>query len=88
MDECTNWEINDLIDYLPYLDRNLWESQRLIAYVTAQVNSRKKLTQQDICKFPWEEKNIEEFIKEEPDTTISDEDINRLKNLAKRWEQN
>lgn len=88
MDECTNWEINDLIDYLPYLDRNLWESQRLIAYVTAQVNSRKKLTQQDICKFPWEEKNIEEFVREEADTTISDEDINRLKNLAKRWEQN
>lgn len=88
MDECTNWEINDLIDYLPYLDRNLWESQRLIAYVTAQVNSRKKLTQQDICKFPWEEKNIDEFVREEADTTISDEDINRLKNLAKRWEQN
>lgn len=86
MDECTYWEINDLIDYLPYIDKNLWESQRLNAYITAQVNSRKKLTQQDICKFPWEEKNIEEFIKEESDTNISNDDINRLKKLAEQWE--
>jgi len=86
MDKCTDWEINDLIDNIPYLDRNLWDSQRLNAYITAQVNSKKKLTQQDICKFKWDEKNIEEFIKEESVTAITDDDINRLKNLAKQWE--
>lgn len=87
MDKCSLWEINDIIDYLNYMDRNLWESQRLSSYITAQVNSRKKLTQQDICKFPWEDKNIEDFVKEDNDTTISSDDINRLKNLAQQWEQ-
>lgn len=87
MDKCTIWEINDLIDYIPYLDRNLWDSQRLNAYVTAQVNSRKKLTQQDICKFKWDEKHIDDFVRDENSTKMSNEDINRLKNIAKQWEQ-
>ena len=39
------WEINDIIQLLPYLDRNLWETSRLNAYVTAQVNSRKTIKQ-------------------------------------------
>lgn len=73
------WEINDIIQLLPYLDRNLWETSRLNAYVTAQVNSRKTLKQNDICKFKWEEseENIE----------ISNEDIERLKQKAKLIQQ-
>jgi hypothetical protein len=86
MDKCTEWELNDLINNIPYLDRNLWDSQRLNAYITAQVNSKKKLTQQDICKFKWDEKNVEEFVKDESSTQITNDDINRLKNLAKQWE--
>ena len=86
MDKCTEWEVNDLIDNIPYLDRNLWDSQRLNAYITAQVNSKKKLTQQDICKFKWDEHDIEEFVKKDTDTNISTEDINRLKELSKQWE--
>lgn len=86
MDKCTDWELNDLIDNIPYLDRNLWDSQRLNAYITAQVNSKKKLTQQDICKFKWDEKNVEEFVKDESLTKMTNDDINRLKDLAKQWE--
>ena len=87
MDICTEWEINDMIDNIPYLDRNLWESQRLNAYITAQVNSKKKLTQQDVCKFKWEDKNIEDFVKDEKDYEISTDDINRLKDIAAQWEK-
>jgi len=35
LDVCTDWEINDVLDNLAYLDRNLWESQRLNAFITA-----------------------------------------------------
>jgi hypothetical protein len=35
MDNCTDWELNNLIENIPYLDRNLWESSRLNSYVTA-----------------------------------------------------
>lgn len=80
MDHCQYWEINDIIEYLPYLDRNLWETSRLNAYVVAQVNNRKQLKMQDICTFKWEETtgNIE----------ISNEDIERLKAKAKKYEYN
>lgn len=81
MDNCTMWELNDIIDNLPYLDRNLWETSRLNSYITAQVNSKKKLKMQDICRFKWEE---EETTKE---TGISKEDIKRLKQRANEYLQ-
>jgi len=87
MDTCTVWEINDIIDNLPYLDRNLWESSRLNTYVLAQVNTKKHLTQQEILKFKWEEEHKEDFLEKEKDIEISTEDINRLKNIAKQWEK-
>jgi len=84
MDSCTEWEINDIVENIPYLDRNLWETSRLATYMTAQVNSRKKLQLQDICKFKWEGQEISNEPKEHI-TEISDSDIERLKKLAKQW---
>lgn len=69
---------------IPYMDRNLWETARLNAYVVAQVNSRRKLTQQDICKFKWEESDIADFGNEN-DIEISNEDIDRLKQLSTKF---
>jgi hypothetical protein len=67
------------------MDRNLWETARLNAYVVAQVNSRKHITQQDICKFKWEDKDA--FVKkEESNYEISTADINRLKELSTKFE--
>ena len=80
MDDCTDWELNNLIENIPYLDRNLWESSRLNSYVTAQVNSRKKISYQDICNFKCEEKETEE-----KNIEISDDDIERLKQLSMIW---
>ena len=66
------------------MDRNLWETARLNAYVVAQVNSRKHLTQQDICKFKWEDK--EAFVRKEDSIEISTQDINRLKELSTKFD--
>jgi hypothetical protein len=74
MDEMQDWEIQDCLDNIPYLNTNEWEAARLTAYVTAQVNSRKKLSPQDIVKFAWEKED-----KDVSTTEISNEDINRLK---------
>lgn len=85
MDEMTFWEINDLIENLPYMDRSAWEQARLNAYVVAQVNSKKKLTQQDILKFKWED--MSEMFKEENDNTpMTSEEIQRLKDLSQKLE--
>lgn len=86
MDDCSEWELNDLIDLVPYCDRSPWEQARLNAYVTAQVNSRKKLDMQDICKFKWEEIENDMFIQEH-NYEITDEDIERLKQLSEsKWQ--
>lgn len=87
MDRCSVWELNDIIENLPYLDRNIWETARLNTYVVAQVNSKKHLTQQDILKFKWEEENKEDFVQPERDYEISNNDIDRLKELSKSWEK-
>lgn len=79
-DECTTWELNDILENIPYLNRSSWEQSRLQTYVIAQVNSKKKLTQQDILKFKWED--MSGMLAEEHDTSISKYDIQRLENLA------
>ena len=83
MDKCQEWEVNDLMENIPYLDRNLWESQRLNTYVVAQVNSRKKMELKDICNFKWEQ---EDKTEEEHDVEINNDEIRRLKEIAKQWE--
>jgi hypothetical protein len=87
MDKCSEWEINDIIDLIPYCDRSQWEGARLNAYVTAQVNSRKRLNQQDICRFKWEDEDDTLFQENEDAQRITDEDINRLAKISKQWEK-
>ena len=83
MDEMQTWEINDMIENIPYTDRALWETARVNAYVVAQVNSRKKLTQQDILKFKWED--MSNFMHEDHIIEMSNEDIKRLEELSKNF---
>ena len=86
MDVCTEWEIEDILDYLPYTDRAIREGARLSAFITAKANFKniKKLT--DIQEFIWE-KSEEEQEEEEKIIEISNEDIKRLKEKAKQWEK-
>lgn len=75
MDDCHIWEINDIVDNIPYIDRNSWEQARLLAYIGAQVHSTKKLDIADIIQFKWDGPN-------EKNTEISNNDIQRLKNKS------
>ena len=83
MDEMQTWEINDMIENIPYTDRALWETARVNAYVVAQVNSKKKLTQQDILKFKWED--MSNLMHEEHIIEMSNADIKRLEELSKNF---
>lgn len=77
MDKLTDWELNDIIENLPYLDRNLWETCRLNTWVLSRVNGN-DVTMQDVAKFKWEEP-----VETESNIEISTEDIKRLKEKAK-----
>ena len=51
MDSCTIWEIENILDCIPYCDRNLWETQRLSTYINAKAHFKGIKNAQDICKF-------------------------------------
>lgn len=86
MDECTFWELDDYLELLPYLDRNMWESARLGAFIDAKSHFRGIHKYDDICQFKWERED--EMVEEvEHDTEISNQEIERLKELAKQWEK-
>ena len=59
--------------------KDSWEQARLISYIIAQTNSKKKLKLTDIISFNWDNE-------EAPNTSISNEDIDRLSNKAKDFE--
>lgn len=76
------YEVKALMDYSYYSHKDEWEQTRFISYVIAQVNSQKKLKMEDIVSFDWDE-NKKVHI-----TSISNEDIERLKNKAKEYLNN
>ena len=75
------WEVYNFYDSLKYCNRSEWEQTRLIMYILAQVNSKKKLEITEILSFPWdenyEEKNIE----------MSNEDRDKLRAKAAMFEK-
>lgn len=83
LDKMTMGEVESFLTGLNRRHRDAWEQTRIIGYIIAQANSTKKLEQTDILRFPWDIENAE--IK---DTSISDEDMKRLREKAKQMEQN
>lgn len=75
MDDLQDYEVNDILECLPFLDVPDWERTRLEMYTNVQINSKKKLEPTDILQFPWESGEVS-------DTSISDSDISRLTDKA------
>lgn len=79
LDEMQMYEINALMDNKHLSVKDSWEQARMIAYMIAQVNSKKKLNPDDVIKFSWDENTAS------GDTSISDEDIERLRQKADNY---
>ena len=80
LDHMQLYEAKALLKYSDYSSRDSWEQSRLVAYLIAQTNSTKKMKPSDIIKFSWDnEHNV--------DTSISNDEIERLRNKAKAYEQ-
>lgn len=71
------YEIRSVMDYEYYANKDSWEQTRLIAYLIAQVNSKKQLKQSDIMQFYWEE--------EVKQPTTNKADVERLKAKAQQY---
>lgn len=61
--------------YAHYAFKDNWEQARLISYLIAQVNSKKKLKFSDIMEFHWD--------KETEIEGVSNEEITQLREQAK-----
>lgn len=81
MSDLQDFEVELLYENLKYADRPSWEQTRLLAFILAQVNSKKKLEMTDIMSFPWEENY------EEKNIEMSNEDRDKLRAKAAMFEK-
>ena len=72
-------EVESFIDGLNRRNRESWEQTRLLGFIIAQSNSTKTLKQTDILRFSWDEE-------EKKDTSVTDEEMQRLRAKAKEVE--
>lgn len=77
LDEMSMYEVNGLMKYEYYAKKDEWEETRLLSYMIAQVNSKKKLKIDDIMSFYWEN--------DQDKTATSKEEFERLRNKAKEY---
>lgn len=73
-DRMKIYELEEVLEMLEYSYKQSWEQTRFNSFITAQMNSTKKIKPQDIIKFSWEKDS-----EDNKDKTISNDDINRLR---------
>ena len=79
LDKMELYEAQVALKYGYYASKDTWEANRLVAYIIAQVNSKKRLKIEDIIKFPWENEDIE---KVQP---TSKADLERMRKKAENY---
>jgi len=84
LDKMEWYEINSAMKYQHYSIKDGWEQARLIAYMVAQVNSKRTLKMDDILPLPWEKDETEP----EHITSITKEEIEQLKAEAQKYLRN
>lgn len=74
------YEIDAILESIHFSHKEGWEQARMISYVIAQSYSTKKIQPTDLILFPWDKKDTVSG-----ETSISTEDIVRLKKKAKQY---
>lgn len=82
LDEMDSYLIPIFLEGLYLSNKESWEQTRELLFMTAQVNSKEKLTPEKLMKFPWDSYKPEFEIK-----PVSEEDKIRLEEKAKLFKQ-
>ncbi len=86
LDKMKPYELQIICESLHLRTKDSWEQSRLIAYLIAQTNSKKKLKPTDVIKFPWEnDKSETQATKQNKPLTL--EDVEQIKLLALQREK-
>nr|DAD94583.1 MAG TPA: hypothetical protein [Siphoviridae sp. ctREU2] len=72
------YEVDSCLNGLEGKNKDGWEQTRFLSYITAQINSSKKLKPTDILSFTWDKPE------DAGETSITNEDIQRLKDKASK----
>lgn len=74
LDRIQTYEVEALIENMWMKSKESWEQARLQAYLTAQVNSTKKIDMTEFMTFPWENTETEkiEDTKEEREAVMKE----------------
>ena len=80
LDEMQFYEIDCLLDNYYLKNKDSWEQARLIAYITAQVNSKDRLNPEDIMKFHWE-KDDKPAESNDIDTAAIEMELKQMENI-------
>lgn len=81
LDDMQPYELNIILSMLEYTTKQDWEQTRFQSYITAQSQSTKKLSIDDILHFTWEDK------KNDDKCYVSKDDIKRLTEKANKITQ-
>lgn len=84
LDEMKPYELSLICESLHLRTKDSWEQARLISYMVAQVNSKKRLKPTDIIKFAWE-KDIDN--KKAPSHTYTLDEAEAIKAMALKREK-
>ena len=79
------YEVNDLMEGIDYVDRVSWEQTRVLGYLSMAPHC-KKLDMKKILPFKWDEDD-NNTSEEEKVTSISNEDIEKLKIESEKYEK-
>lgn len=82
MDSLQEYEIEPIVQNIPFIEKGDWERTRFQSYCNLQKSSSKRISPQDLITFPWEnEESSTEQINGNSEP-LSKEDIERLKAQA------
>lgn len=79
LDKMKPYELSIICDSLHLRTKDEWEQARMISYITAQVNSKKKMKPSDIIQFAWEKETPHQ---KQQNIELTLEDAERIKAMA------
>ena len=83
MDSLQEYEIEPIVQNIPFIEKGDWERTRFQSYCNLQKSSSKRISPQDLITFPWEKEDDNTDQINGNSEPLSKEEIQRLKEQAK-----
>lgn len=83
MDSLQEYEIEPIVQNIPFIEKGDWERTRFLAYCNIQKSSSKRISPQDLITFPWENEESSTDQINGNSEPLTQSDIERLRQQAK-----